>query len=192
MDYSPAGDHGALASILQHWCVHCSFSFYLPPPNSCCSRHQRIKLADGWDCKTVNKWIPPPNKHVSWTFWVFRWLYVFVDTSGVCGCTSGFDKVNIFILFSCQVCVFVLWKGKRSFQGGDTHTHTQCVWMKAGQPVVWQDVVQRLSASENLLITVNPDGLVLTPWWDRFLLAVIWMTERFICQCRKHRIFQDF
>lgn len=155
MDYFPAsaGDQGALASVGQHRCVYSLLMCFLPPPDSCCSLHQRIALDDGRDCKTVNKLLPPPPPpHPN--IWAghsgcFVCSLAFVDTSGVCGCTSGFDKVNVFILFSCQVCVFILWKRKKELSRR-RHTHT--VWGKrqCSQLVVCQKIVQWFSASEKL------------------------------------------
>lgn len=178
MDYSPAsaGDQDALASIGQ--LVHSLLMSFLPPPDSCCSRHQRIKLADGWDYKTVNKWIPP-NIWASHSGCFVGFIALLTRPVSVCGCTSGFDKVNIFILFSCQAGVYVPWKrNKRAFKE-ETHTHTYSVRMNAVQQVICQDIVQRSSASETLLTTGNPDRRL-------HIFLVIWVTKKFICGYRNY------
>lgn len=129
MDYFPAsaGDQDALASVGQHRCVYSLLMCFLPPPDSCCSLHQRIALDDGRDCKTVNKLLPPhptPPKHMSWAFWVFRLL------SGFCWHVRClwvhvwlWQGERIHLVQLSGLCVHSLQEKKRASK---EETHTRC------------------------------------------------------------------
>lgn len=104
-------------------------------------------------------------------------------------CKSVCDKVNMFILFSCQVCVFMQWKRKRAFkeereQGSlalklqcDKHTHTHpdsaSTRVKALQPAVCQ-------GSSATLCREAVNSCCYLPYWPIHLMLTLKrnMTDR--------------
>lgn len=158
MDYFPAsaGDEDALASVGQHRCVYSLLMSFLPPPDSCCSLHQRIALDDGRDCKTVNKLLPPrPRPHPTQTYelgilGVSFALWLLLTRPVSVGARLALTRWTYSSCLAVRsVCSFSeRGKKKRAFK---EETHTRCEGKgSASQLVVCQNIVQWFSASETL------------------------------------------